>query len=102
MVWPFSRAVTEEEAATLRRRCASRASALAVCVKANEPRACAAFAEDLELCRATVLCKTQADAFMACVSASEAAALIGGPRPDCTQQSARMSRCLRGFALPKK
>lgn len=104
MVWPFRRALTEDQAALLRRRCSAKASALRACEKANAgrgtPAACRPLADDAALCQAGVVCPDAARAFAACVDASEAALRGGRSRVDCATQAAAVARCLRGFALP--
>ncbi len=103
--WPFgARAVSDADAATLRRRCGTRLSALAACRAANSgsggaPSACDAFADDVALCQATVVCTAAADAYIRCRSAA-ASALV--ELPDCSKQAGAMKKCLRGYALPTK
>jgi hypothetical protein len=101
--WPFgARAVSEADAATLRRRCGTRVSALASCRAANTgaaASACDAFAADVHLCQATVVCAKAAEAYIKCSTAERAPA--AAELPDCAKQAAAMRKCLRGYALPK-
>jgi|APGre2960657444_1045066.scaffolds.fasta_scaffold00014_31 hypothetical protein len=100
MVWPFSRSVSEEQAGTLRRRCASRVSALAVCRAANPKGSCDSFQADCALCQATVLCEQASQNYMKCTAAA-ASASSQATLPDCGKQLKTMQRCLARFKLPK-
>ena len=102
MGWFFASALSEEQAALLKRRCGSRVSALASCSAANagNAAACATFATDVDLCRATVLCPAKADDFMRCASAAVASAAITTGK-ECDGAAAAMRRCLRGFAVSR-
>jgi hypothetical protein len=99
--WPFgARAVSDADAATLRRRCGTRVSALAACRAANadSKAACETFADDVALCQATVVCMAKADAFIKCSSKPTLA--VTGVLPDCSKEAAAMRKCLRGYKLP--
>lgn len=104
MTWPWPlgpRRVSEADATLLKRRCASRVSALKVCRAANvDPTACSAFAEDVRLCQATVVCPEVAKAFIECSTASRPSAALNEELPDCAKQAAAVTRCLRKYALP--
>lgn len=100
--WPFgARPASDADAATLRRRCGTRVSALAACRAANagSKTACETFADDVALCQATVVCLSKADAFIKC-SSKEGQLATSGILPDCTKEAAAMRKCLRGFKLP--
>jgi hypothetical protein len=103
--WPFgASAVSDADAATLRRRCGSRVSALAACRGANPANAgaaCDAFAADVALCQATVLCAKAADAYIKCSTAERKRSAVSAELPDCDKQAAAMRKCLRGWAIPK-
>ena len=93
--------MSDADAALLRRRCGTRTTALAACLAANaSPKACAAFETDVLLCRSTVLCQKQADAFMKCTQAAATATKLED-MPDCSAEANRMRRCLRRYRLPK-
>jgi hypothetical protein len=47
----FGRRASTEERATVRRRCATRDSAVKQCLAANDATACDAFGQDLDLCK---------------------------------------------------
>ena len=102
--WPFgARAVSDADAATLKRRCSTRVSALAACRAANADTkaaatACETFADDVALCQATVVCAAKADLFIKCSTKPTLA--ITGVMPDCTKEAAAMRKCLRGYKLP--
>jgi hypothetical protein len=100
--WPFGGArVSTGDVALLRRRCGTRTTALAACLAANKsPSACAAFETDVLLCRSTVLCPKQAEAFMKCTAVAATATKLED-MPDCSKEANNMRRCLRRFRLPK-
>ena len=62
----FGRRATEEERASLRRKCATRETAVAQCLAANDAASCDAFGQDLDLC------KVRAGASVAYVSIASA------------------------------
>ena len=72
----FGRRATEEERASLRRKCATRETAVAQCLAANDAASCDAFGQDLDLCKvragASVAYVSIASAFTAPVSPASA------------------------------
>jgi hypothetical protein len=103
MGWLWTSRPTEEQAALLRRRCASRVTAHAHCVGANKGNAgvCDTLATDVVLCRATVLCTEKASAFMVCATTAVASAGSTTGK-ECDKEAEAMRRCVRAYALPAK
>ena len=94
--------MSESDAALLKRRCGTRVTALAACVAANAGKkdACASFQTDLTLCRCTVVCPAQAEAFMQCTRKAATAQSLED-MPNCDAEAQKMRRCLAKYKVPK-